>query len=555
MTQQNTTAGSTVHLSGQDDATWVLTSSFIILTMQSGFGLLESGYVPDRFGVNVMMKNIIDVVFGGLSYWLMGYGLSHGATFHGIVGTDKFALNAETLDSMVGPGGGSGTVDMFSHFIFQFAFAATATTIVSGAVAGRMRFMAYVVFSFLNTFIFSLPAHWTFNCQGWLYEMGLVDFAGDGAVHLLGGTSALVGAWLLGPREGRFDPARQAEFEPQSPSNCIFGLFLLWWGWLGFNCGSTFGISGIKWLVASRVAVTTVNASIGGGVFGVVMSYATNGLVTVDDLVNGILAALVAITGPCASVSPLAAFFIGAIGAALCKLGNKVLLQCQIDDPVGATGVHFLAAVWGLLCAGFFADGSLVGGPSRNGLLHGGGFALLGIQALSTCSIILWSTFTSYFTFKVIDATIGLRASSKDEAMGFDLSEHGVGLGGSGLSNAEGGNSSSINMEDVLVKLNLLQRDVVQLLQKDRTSVSAQACIDDGILEEGSVEAFERPVMLGHRLFGSKPSITPSCPVEDREPTPSVMATPPSRHVEDRDSTPSIVAASPSYHVEDREPE
>lgn len=228
---------------GSDDATWILTSAFIIFTMQSGFGLLESGMVSRKNEANIMVKNAVDVIYGGLSYWLFGFALSFGieGRNNGFCGLGYFLTDANE-DHMGG---------VFAKYFFQLSFSTTATTIVSGAMAERANLKAYTLFSFVNTITYCFPAHWIWDDEGWLRKLGAVDIAGGGAVHLVGGTSGLVATLMLKPRNRRFD-SRTPPKQMASPTNVLLGTFMLWWGWLGFNCGSTFGISGAKWKLASR---------------------------------------------------------------------------------------------------------------------------------------------------------------------------------------------------------------------------------------------------------------------------------------------------------------
>ncbi|GFO02593.1 ammonium transporter, partial [Plakobranchus ocellatus] len=240
-----------------DDATWILTSAFIIFTMQSGFGLLEAGNVSGKNEVNIMVKNVVDVVFGGLTYWMYGFGLSFGQAdgTNPFCGVGFFFVDVDS-DSM-------GIV--YSTFVFQLSFATTATTIVSGAMAERTKLTAYIVFSFLNTIVYCIPAHWAWATNGFLAKLGCVDFAGSGVVHMVGGVSGLVATLLLGPRTNRFE--KDAPKPPMAnPANAIVGMFMLWWGWLAFNCGSTFGISRGKWKLAAKTAVTTLLSSMSGGI-------------------------------------------------------------------------------------------------------------------------------------------------------------------------------------------------------------------------------------------------------------------------------------------------
>ena len=226
-----------------DDATWILTNAFTIFTMQSGFGLLESGMASMKNEANIMVKNAVDVIFGGFSYWLFGFAFSFGIVERGnpFCGLGYFLTDAE----------GSRMGQVYSKYFFQLSFATTATTIVSGAMAERIKLKAYILYSFLNTLTYSFPAHWIWDENGFLHTMGAVDIAGCSAVHLVGGVSGLVATMMLKPRSGRFDknaPPKQMA----SPTNVLLGTFMLWWGWLGFNCGSTFGITGMRWRLASR---------------------------------------------------------------------------------------------------------------------------------------------------------------------------------------------------------------------------------------------------------------------------------------------------------------
>ncbi|CAN7983246.1 unnamed protein product, partial [Ixodes hexagonus] len=268
------------------DATWVLTASIVIFTMQTGFGLLESGCVSQKNEVNILMKNAADVILGGLSYWMFGFGLQHGqdqgtTPFSGI---GYFLVDQSKAEDM-------GFV--FTKFIFQLSFSTTATTIVSGAMAERTNYNAYCAFSLLNTVVYCIPAGWIWGDHGFLREMGAIDFAGSGCVHLLGGVSALVAAMFLGPRINRYKTKRAVL---GNPTNVVQGAFTLWWGWLVFNCGSTFGVTNDKWKYASRAAVNTINASLGGGFVGVAHSYFVHKKILIPEFVNAVLSSLVSIT-------------------------------------------------------------------------------------------------------------------------------------------------------------------------------------------------------------------------------------------------------------------
>ena len=389
-----------------DNATWVLTSSFIIITMQSGFGLLESGMVSLKNSTHIMIKNITDIIFGGITFWLIGYSIIFGTNSNGFISFEEF-FSKEDSDSGW----------LFANFFFQFSFSTTATTIVSGCLAERTKFEAYIIFSLLNTFIYSLPAHWIWNDNGWLKSLGVLDFAGAGPVHLSGGLTGLVGTLILGPRINR-------NIKPSSYVNALLGCFMLWWGWLGFNCGSTLGITEYKWLYAGKAAVTTVISSIGGGIFGIIYSMILNKKkILIDTVINSILGSLVSITASCIYVSTPESFFIGIIGSLISIKSNDYIKYLNIDDPVGAIGVHACSAIWGILTPGLFAKKTQTLNIN-NGLFYGGGFYLLGIQVLEIISISSWSLVISYIFFKFIDIILGLRLTEEEESLGADHLYH-----------------------------------------------------------------------------------------------------------------------------------
>ncbi|KAK3740298.1 hypothetical protein QZH41_018530, partial [Actinostola sp. cb2023] len=399
-----------------DDATWILTSAFIIFTMQSGFGLLESGMVVRRNETNVMVKNVVDVIYGGLAYWLFGFAFSFGQTYSdsSFCGLGNFLADADE-DNM----------SMFAKYFFQLSFATTATTIVSGAMAERVNLKAYIVYSFVSTLSYCFPAHWVWAKTGWLAKMGAIDIAGCGPVHLVGGVSGLVGTMMLKPRTGIF---QSEQFHISSPTNVLLGTFMLWWGWLGFNCGSTFGISGHKWKLASRAAVATINSSIGGGIFSTVYSYVVfKNQLLVDVFVTGILGGLVSITAICAVVRPWESLVIGFIGGAIACLGLSLMRKLKIDDPVGCIPIHGLAGIWGLIAVALFAEAdNLEKFSTEYGVLKGGRWKLLGVQLLMTVVILLWAGVTNFIMLYAIDKTIGLRMPLCVEMEGADKWEHGI---------------------------------------------------------------------------------------------------------------------------------
>lgn len=371
-----------------DDATWILTASFVILTMQSGFGLLEIGSITSGNEVNVMLKNVVDVLYGSLAFYLLGYGIAYGRPSNPFMGLGDFLPDGSDDTTQSGL--------QYSKYLFQLSFAATSTTIVSGAVAMRLKFTIYCVFSFFAVIAYAFVAHWFWAIDGWLHQLGVHDFAGGGPVHLLGGLNGLVGIIMVGARKGRFDANRPAsDFAEGSPTSMLFGLFMLWWGWIGFNCGSSFGISGTRWVVATRAGVSTINSSAAGGVVSIAYSkWNSKGkYLRPRDIVNGILGSLVAITPTCACVHTYVALVIGIVGSLVACLINDVVMlkKLKLDDPVGAVGVHAGSAVWGLLAVGLFADSGLPGITVRDGLFYGGGFTQIGVQVLAIVVVAAWS--------------------------------------------------------------------------------------------------------------------------------------------------------------------
>ncbi|XP_047740725.1 putative ammonium transporter 3 [Hyalella azteca] len=356
-----------------DDAAWVLTATFIIFTMQSGFGLLEGGCVSIKNETNIMVKNVVDVVLGGITYWMFGYGLSFGTArgSNPLFGWGSFFLNADE-DTMG---------DVYTTFFFQLSFATTATTVVSGAIAESINFS---------------------------------------------------------PRLGRYDHS-DAPLPMGSPTTAILGMFMLWWGWLGFNCGSTFGIRGHKWKYAARTAVTTIQASIGGGLMGMSISWFKNRQLEIGDVVNSILGALVSITAGCALFTTFEALLVGMVGGAIAVLTMPLVDKIHVDDPVGATSVHGLCGIWAMLAIGLFVKADTLLGMThgRSGLFRGGGFYLLGIQALACVVVMLWSTSVTFILLKLIDKLmVPIRMSEWEELVGADFAEHGFRRRGAGITRA-----------------------------------------------------------------------------------------------------------------------
>eukprot|EP00111_Clytia_hemisphaerica_P023681 TCONS_00069791-protein len=376
------------------DATWILTSAFIIFTMQSGFGLLEAGSVSSKNECNIMVKNAVDVIFGGLGYWICGFAFSFGE--------DETYSNAFTGfgSFFTGSSNDDNSDIILSKYFFQLSFATTATTIVSGAMAERTNLKAYMFFSFINFLSYVFPAHWIWAEGGYFKMKGVVDVAGCGPVHVVGGTAAIVASIILKPRTGVFDHSqdeKRNEYSTMaSPTNVVLGTFMLWWGWLGFNCGSTFGVSGGKWKLASRAAVTTVNASVGGGIWSVFYCYVLtkeyNHKLDIGIFTNCILGGLVSITAICALCKPWEALLVGMAGGFIVSYGVLLIGKLKIDDPVSCIPVHCFCGMWGMVCVGLFGEKDEVENINlQYGVAKGGPASFLGYQIAAALAIAAWS--------------------------------------------------------------------------------------------------------------------------------------------------------------------
>ncbi|KAH9638159.1 hypothetical protein HF086_009187 [Spodoptera exigua] len=403
-----------------EDTNWILTSSFIIFTMQTGFGMLESGCVSIKNEANIMMKNLADISLGGLTYWIFGYGMSFGEGTYSnpFIGVGDFLLDPPVGDALMGP--------VFASFLFQLSFATTATTIVSGAMAERCNFKAYCLFSLLNTIVYCVPAGWVWGSHGFLNKLGAVDIAGSGPVHLIGGASAFASALMLGPRLGRYAHGI-APLPMGNPVNAVMGTFVLWWGWLAFNSGSTYGVSGAKWQYAARAAVMTMMGSFGGGCFGLLFTLIKNkGKAEVMELINSVLGSLVSITAGCFLYRAWESLLIGFIGAAIASGTSPLFDMMGVDDPVGASAVHGACGLWGVLAVGLFADNPIPMETTngRSGLFKGGGWYLLGVQSLTGVCLVAWGILVTITLLWCIDKIMPIRMDPYTELLGADITEH-----------------------------------------------------------------------------------------------------------------------------------
>ena len=392
------------------DTIWVLVASVLVFLMQAGFAMVETGFTRAKNAGNIIMKNFIDFCVGSISYWLVGFALMFGPSLGGVIGRGAVALSGEWPHLEL-------EIPLFAFLIFQTVFAATAATIVSGAVAERIKFAAYLIYSIVITaFIYPVVGHWIWG-GGWLGERGFIDFAGSTAVHSVGGWAALLGAYFLGPRLGKYSEDGSINAIPgHNITLGALGVFILWFGWFGFNAGST--LSGMDLSIA-LIAVNTNLAAAAAGVMAMLATWLKYGKPDVSMTLNGGLAGLVAITAGCASVSPAGAAIIGALAGIVVVYSVELLDKViKVDDPVGAVSVHGTCGAFGTVMVGFFAvDG---------GLLYGGGAALLVVQLIGVLTVAAWVGLNASILFAVLKAALGLRVSREEEIRGLDFKEHGM---------------------------------------------------------------------------------------------------------------------------------
>lgn len=404
----------------QIDTIWLFVGAFLVFFMQAGFAMVESGFSRAKNAANLMLKNVIDFAAGSILYFAIGFGLMYGTSAGGFIGTDNFFLR----DIAISTDNAYGWVD----FLYQVMFAGAAATIVSGAVAERLKFNVYLIYTVVVTgLVYPISGHWHWG-GGWIAELGFVDFAGSTIVHAVGGFSALAAAWLLGPRIGKFNKDGSSNVIPgHSITLSALGVFILWTGWYGFNSGST--LSGMNPGIA-YIAVTTTMAASSGLLSALIINWIRTGKPSTEMALNGALAGLVAITAGTANVEPLGAIAIGLIAGPVLIYGLELVEKVlRVDDPVGAVAVHGLNGVWGTIAVGLFAApaaGVMTGMGEVTGLFYGGGLSQVGIQLIGTLVVSAWAFTTMAILFYVMKVTIGIRVSTQEELEGLDLSEHGT---------------------------------------------------------------------------------------------------------------------------------
>ena len=408
-------------------AVWFLIGAALVFWMQAGFAMVEAGFTRAKNSGNIIMKNLMDFCIGTVMFILIGFSLLLGEDFAGFIGKPGFDIftSYKNFD--------------FSNFVFNLVFCATTATIVSGAMAERTKFLSYCIYSaVISALVYPVEAHWIWG-GGWLADAGFHDYAGSCAIHMVGGIAAIIGAKLLGPRIGKFTKDKEGKIVKVNafpghnlPIGCL-GVFILWFGWYGFNGAAATDIPTL-----GSVFLTTTIAPAVATVVAMLFTWFKYGHPDVSMSLNASLAGLVAITASCDVTDALGAVIIGAVAGLLVIFGVWLLdYVLHIDDPVGAVGVHMMNGIWGTIAVGLFATDTAPGFAKagiKEGLFYGGGFGQLGLQLLGFVAVAGWAAVTMIFTFSLIKLTVGLRVTEEEEILGLDVTEHGLTSAYSGFS-------------------------------------------------------------------------------------------------------------------------
>ncbi len=414
------------------DTMWVMIAAFLVFFMNLGFAMVETGLTRSKNSVNILAKNFIVFAIASISFYVIGFGLmfGNGSGFIGkeglffIGGADTSPLTGDAYQGAYSALSWTG-VPLFAKFFFQLVFAATAATIVSGAVAERIKFHSFIIFSFvLVAIMYPITGHWIWG-GGWLAAKGFWDFAGSTVVHSVGGWAALAGVILLGARTGKY--------KEDGSTNPIFGhnmglatlgALVLWFGWFGFNPGSTMAVGDGS--AIAHVALTTNTSAVFAIATATIASWLIQKKPDLSMILNGALAGLVAITAPCAFVSVPAAAAIGSIAGVLVVCSVYFFDKLKIDDPVGALSVHLVNGVFGTLAVGLWAKDGITGAATGNGLFNGGGFSLFLTQLTGVAAVGGFTFISSFIIWFIIKKTLGMRVSKREEIVGLDIGEHGM---------------------------------------------------------------------------------------------------------------------------------
>ncbi|MCJ2541971.1 ammonium transporter [Synechococcus bigranulatus str. 'Rupite'] len=402
------------------DLVWTIVAGALVFFMQAGFAMVEAGFTRAKNAANIVLKNLMDFCCGACAFWALGFGLMFGSHVAGFLGTDWFFFTWQ----QAAEAGSQNDAWPFTFFCFQLVFAATAATIVSGAMAERTRFVAYLIYSIvISAVIYPISGGWAWNglfadynggSAGWLENLGYIDFAGSGVVHLVGGAAAFAGTLVLGPRLGKYSATGEPRAIPgHSLPLSMLGVFILWVGWIGFNAGSTTAaIPDMGW-----IAFNTYLAGSAGAIGALCTSWAIFTKPDMTFAANGVLAGLVGITAPCATVHPVGAILIGSIAGVLVVISVLFIEgTLKVDDPVGAVSVHGVCGAWGVIAAGipWFAHAEA-----------GVSWQILPVQVLGVIALGGWSFVSCLVLFLILRGTIGLRVSAEEELAGLDIGEHG----------------------------------------------------------------------------------------------------------------------------------
>jgi Amt family ammonium transporter len=410
---------------------WVVIAAVLVMFMQAGFAFLEAGLTRMKNVGHVAAKNVLLLGICSIVYYLVGYGIAFGDGGNGLFGGSGFFPSVDDLLAIgAAPFSWFGTIPAGAGYLFQVVFAAVSLAIVWGAMAERTKLWVYFAFGVVFTVIYSIVSHWIWHPDGWLFAKGMQDFAGSTVVHYQGALAALAGALLLGPRIGKFDAHGKPNAIPgHNMAYVTLGVLILWFGWFGFNPGSTLSvISGEKLGYFAYVALTTNVAAAAGALGGVLTSWIVIKKPDLSMMLNGVIAALVAITAASGFVAPWAAIVIGLVAGAVAVVGVLTVERVRIDDPIGAVAVHGMAGVWGTLATGLFAVPALASNlaTGQGGLVYTGSFHQVGVQALGLLAVGAFTFTASFGSLWLMKATFGIRVEPEVETAGLDVSEHGM---------------------------------------------------------------------------------------------------------------------------------
>lgn len=508
------------------DTIWVFLAGILVFFMNLGFASVEAGFARSKNTVNILSKNFIVFAVSSLGFMLLGWGLMFGGD-NPFIGTEKLFIlgNAdlsfynETLTS---------NVPFWGKFFFQLVFCGTAATIVSGAVAERVKYISFIIFSFVLTLIiYPIVGHWVWG-GGFLASLGFMDFAGDTVVHSVGGWAALAGALILGPRIGKYGKDGKVKAIPgHNMSLAVIGLFVLWLGWFGFNPGSTMSFQNPADVM--HILMTTNTAAIAAIITSTATSWIIIGKPDLGMTINGCLAGLVGITGSCAYVSIEASLLIGAIAGVLVVFAVMFFDRVKVDDPVGATAVHLACGVFGTICVGLFAKEGITTLSTQNGLFYGGGFQLLGVQLIGIVAVGAFVFISSLGVWYLIKKTIGIRVSAEEEIAGLDIGEHGN-ISYPDFALATVGAEYVNTSEDIIIDIpsdnNVVAREAVTVINKSTsgekmtkvTIITNQNKLSElqNALEKLGVTGLTVTNVLGHGMQKGNPTFFRGAPMDTR---------------------------------------